>query len=205
MIYVDFEKAFDCVEKDAILRSLKNQGIHPSTYIHLPYIHLLKNIYTNCTSTVALNENKTQFEIRKGVRQGDTISPKLFTSCLEIFHGINWSGKGINIDGEHLHHLKFADDIVLISTNTKEAEIMLNDLHSESRKYGLKINRTKTKLMINDNISPTPIKLEDSEIELTTEYIYLGQKISLQEPNQASEIKRRAQLGWVAFASFTPS
>ena len=155
----------DSVEIDAILRSLKNQGIE------LPYIHLLKNIYTNCTSTIALNGNKTQFEIRKGVRQGDTISPKLFTSCLEeIFHGINWSGKGVNIDGEHLHHLKFADDIVLISTNTKEAEIMLNDLHSERRKYGLKINQTKTKLMINDNISATPVKLEDSEIELTTEY-----------------------------------
>ena len=74
---------------------------------------------------------------------------------------------------------------------------MLNDLRSESRKYGLKINRTKTKLMINNNISATPVKLE--EIELTTECIYLGQKISLQEPNQASEIKRRAQLGWVAF------
>ena len=194
LIYVDFEKAFDSVEIDAILRSLKNQGTE------LPYIHLLKNIYTNCTSTVALNGNKTQFEIRKGVRQGDTISPKLFTSCLEeIFHGINWSGKGVNIDGEHLHHLKFADDIMLISTNTKEAEILLNDLHSKSRKNGLKISRTKTKLTINDNISATPVKLEDSEIELTTEYIYLGQKISLQEPNQASEIKRRAQLGWVAF------
>ena len=62
--------------------------------------------------------------------------------------------------------------------------------------HRLKVNRTKTKLMINNNnISATPIKLEDSEIELTTEYIYLGQKISLQEPNQASEIKRRAQLG----------
>ena len=120
--------------------------------------------------------------------------PKLFTSCLEIFHGINWSGKGVNIDGEHLHHLKFADDIVLISTNTKEAAIMLNDLHSESRKYGLKINLTKTKLMINDNFSATPIKIEDSETELTTEYIYLGQKISLQEPNQASEIK--GELSW---------
>ena len=84
LIYVDFEKAFDSVEIDAILRLLKNQGIE------LPYIHLLKNIYTNYTSTVALNGKKTQFEIRKDVRQGDTISPKLFTSCLEeIFHGIN--------------------------------------------------------------------------------------------------------------------
>ena len=63
LIYVDFEKAF--VEIDAILRLLKNQGIE------LPYIHLLKNIYTNCTSTVALNRNKTQFEIRKGFPRTD--------------------------------------------------------------------------------------------------------------------------------------
>ena len=62
LIYVDFEKAFDSVEIDAILRLLKNQGIE------LSYIHLLKNIYTNCISTVALNGNKTHFKIRKGVR-----------------------------------------------------------------------------------------------------------------------------------------
>ena len=78
--------------------------------------------------------------------------------------------------------------------NTKEAEIMLNDLHSESRKYGLKINQTKTKLMVNDNISPTPVKLEDSEIELTTT-IYLGQKISLQEPNQVKRNQKESSAG----------
>ena len=67
--------------------------------------------------------------INKGVRQGDTISPKLFTSCLEnIFHPIHWEDIGLNIEGEKLTHLKFADDIVLIANNWNEAEQMLKDL-----------------------------------------------------------------------------
>ena len=48
-------------------------------------------------------------------RFGDKYSPKLFTACLEgIFRKLSWESKGINIDGEHLTHLRFADAIVLI-------------------------------------------------------------------------------------------
>ena len=117
---MDFEKAFDSVEINFILKSLVHQGIE------LQYVHLLKEIYTNFTSRATLNGEIIQIEINKGVRQGDTISLKLFTACLEqIFHNINWSNKDLNIDGEYLDHLKFADDIVLISTNLRDAEAML--------------------------------------------------------------------------------
>ena len=61
-----------------------------------------------------LNEMKATFDIKEGVQQGDTILPRLFTNCLEyIFRNIDWDYKGININEETLHHLKFAD-IVLI-------------------------------------------------------------------------------------------
>ena len=80
--------------------------------------------------------------INKGVQQGDTIfSPRLFTVCLEnIFTNIQWEDKGLNIDEENLDHLKFADDIILIAANWKDAEVMLK----ESAKFGLKINISKT-------------------------------------------------------------
>ena len=106
LIVVDFEKAFDSVEIDTIMKFLIYQ------VIGLQYIHLLKDIYSNCTSTIMQNEMKATFNTKKGVRQGDTISPRLFTNCLEcIFRNIDWDNKGININGETLHHLKFADDI----------------------------------------------------------------------------------------------
>ena len=144
LIFVDFEKAFDSVEIDAILKSLLQQGIEEQ------YIKLLKDIYSECTPTVHLKNEGIRIHINKGVRQGDTISPKLFTSCLEqIFHSINWENKGVNVNGEMLNHLKFADDIVLIATSWKDAEEMLEDLQCESEKVGLKINISKTKRMSN--------------------------------------------------------
>ena len=62
---------------------------------------------------MALHRDSDKIKLQRGVRQGDNISPKLFTACLQdaIINKINWEDKGINIDGEHLSHLIFADDI----------------------------------------------------------------------------------------------
>ena len=55
-----------------------------------------------------------KIRIKRGVRQGDTISPKLFTATLEsIFRRLNWENKGVKIDGEFLSNLRLADDILL--------------------------------------------------------------------------------------------
>ena len=143
---------------------------------------------------------KTTFDINKGVRQGDTISSKLFTNCLEyIFRNINWDTKGININEETLHRLKFADDIVLISDNLKNAKSMLDDLHKECIKCGLRINMSKTKLMCNPKISHAPIQLRGETIQLVQNSVYLGQNICLQDTNQTKEINRRIRLGWATF------
>ena len=66
---------------------------------------------------IHLEEDKTNiFKILKGVRQGDPISPKLFTAAMEsVFRNLDWQSKGIVVDGEHLTHLRFADDILILS------------------------------------------------------------------------------------------
>jgi len=38
----------------------------------------------------------------------------------DVFMGLNWEGNGIKIDGEYLHHLRFADYVVLISDDPLE-------------------------------------------------------------------------------------
>ena len=89
------------------------------------------------------------------MRQGDTISPKLFTAALEdVFRTLNWENQGIMIDGEQLNHLRFADDIVLFAYNVETAEKMLQELDAASAQVGLKINRTKTQAMKNDQCVP---------------------------------------------------
>ena len=61
--------------------------------------------------TVHLHKESEKIRIKKGVSQGDTISPKLFTATLEmIFRRLNWENKGVKIGVEFLSNLRFADD-----------------------------------------------------------------------------------------------
>uniref|UniRef100_A0A0K0DHS8 Reverse transcriptase domain-containing protein n=1 Tax=Angiostrongylus cantonensis TaxID=6313 RepID=A0A0K0DHS8_ANGCA len=67
-------------------------------------------------------------EVKRGVRQGDTISPKLFTATLQnVMRTLEWDNMRVKIDGRQLHHLRFADDIVLITLNISQAQLMLAD------------------------------------------------------------------------------
>ena len=52
---------------------------------------------------------------------------------------------GINIDGQRLTHLRFADDIIQMSSSAKDLETMLRDLDTVSREIGLTMNTSKTK------------------------------------------------------------
>jgi len=84
--FVDYEKAFDSVETDLVLESLQEQGISSK------YIKLIKVIYTDNSTTVCLHNNSNKIKIKKGVQQGDTMSPKLFIAYLEkIFRTIDWT------------------------------------------------------------------------------------------------------------------
>jgi len=76
------------------------------------------------------------------------MSPKLFIACLEkIFRTIDWTKKGINVNGEKLNHLWFADYIIIISYAVNDIEVILQELDSANRKCGLKMNMRKTKIM----------------------------------------------------------
>lgn len=190
--FVDYEKAFDSVQTQSILMSLQQQGIEDI------YIELLKEIYTESTVTVHLHKESDKIQIKRGVRQGDTISPRLFTATLEnIFRSLDWEEKGIKINGEYLSHLRFADDIFLCSGNTQELQQMLQELADESKMRGLKMNLSKTKVMTENN---TSVMVNNKQIENVESYIYLGQRYSLQEKNQDKEIQRRITAGWATYA-----
>lgn len=111
---------------------------------------------------------------------------------------MKWENKGITIDGEKLNHLRFADDIVLITNNYKEAGDMLRELQQATQKVGLKINYSKTKMMTNLVFSE-PMKLENMEVEAVEKYTSLGHEVRISRDNQTCELSRRISLGWAAY------
>ena len=193
LAFVDYEKAFDSVEHTAILNSIRKQGVNE----HITRV--LQNYYANGTAVIRLHKDTDKIRIEKGVRQGDTISPKLFTACLEdIFRKFSWETKGVCINGEYLNNLRFADDIVLIAETANDLQEMLSDLNRESLKVGLKMNKRKTKVMFNTNVQSNTIKIDNETIEEVDEYSYLGQVLKLTK-DHANEVKRHITIGWKAF------
>ncbi|GBP08998.1 Putative uncharacterized transposon-derived protein F52C9.6 [Eumeta japonica] len=181
-------KAFDSLIHANIWEALREQGIEQK------YIRLIRNVYKNSSACIQLEKKGDPFKIQKSVKQGDPLSPKLFSAVLEMtFKSFEWQNLCLNIDGRTLTHLRFADDIVLFAKTPDDLVRMLNELASESRKIGLKLNPEKTKVMTNGNKSS--IKVGDSEIDYVDEYIDLGQLISPQD-NINIEIERKVANSW---------
>ena len=87
--FVDYENAVDSIEFNHIFEALENQGVEAA------YIIILRYIYNVATSTLKLHGESDKINLQRGVRQGDNISTKLFTACLQdaIINEINWEGK----------------------------------------------------------------------------------------------------------------
>ncbi|MFH4977278.1 hypothetical protein AB6A40_003987 [Gnathostoma spinigerum] len=194
LLFVDYEKAFDNAEINAVMNTLKSQGVEDS------YIKILVEANSGYTTDINVFGSPIKIPIAKGVRQGDTISPKLFAACLEsVFRKISWRG-GVNINGDVLTHLRFADDIVILAKDIQTAQEMLLQLNEESRAAGLKVNIPKTKCMRSDEGTLTPIQLDGEVVEEVNSFTCLGQVLNMHHKTNEG-IGRRCMAGWRAFNS----
>ena len=98
----------------------------------------------------------------------------------------------MKIDGEFLSNLRFADDIFLCTETPQELQHMLQELSDESRQMGLKMNITKTKVMVVDN---TPIHVNNMLIENVPYYMYLGNTTA---SRQRTRTKIYTEYSWQA-------
>ncbi|CAD6197841.1 unnamed protein product [Caenorhabditis auriculariae] len=205
LAFVDYRKAFDSVEINAMLNSLVAAGIPTK------YIDLIEKCNEGTSTTIQLFNKKLTIPIGKGVRQGDTISPKLFSTALEdAMRQLGWDTnrdwedgnviKGINIDGKILTNLRFADDIVLFANNTSDLSSMLNDLDAVGKKIGLQMNEKKTQWMRNRFCDQGNVTLEGRDLLEVNSYVYLGREVNMTN-DLKPEIARRRRAGWAAFNS----
>ena len=74
---------------------------------------------------------------------------------------------------------------------------MLQELADESENQGLKMNKSKTKVMMENDIS---VYVNNTQNENFESYVYLGKRYSARDTNQDKEIQRRITAGWTAFA-----
>uniref|UniRef100_A0A0K0DLL1 Reverse transcriptase domain-containing protein n=1 Tax=Angiostrongylus cantonensis TaxID=6313 RepID=A0A0K0DLL1_ANGCA len=107
---------------------------------------------------------------------------------------------GVKIDGRQLHHLRFADHIVLIAPDISQAERMFADFDKACGKIGLRLNLKKTIFMKNGLVSFAPFTLNGTNISECSSYVYLGREINMMN-DLAPELSRRKRAAWRDFKS----
>ena len=116
--FIDYDKAFDCVDHNKLWNILKEMGIPD----HLTC--LLRNLYTGQEATVRTGHGTTDwFQIGKGVCQGCIFSPCLFNFYAEYIMrnaGLEEAQAGIKIAGRNINNLRYADDTTLVADSEEE-------------------------------------------------------------------------------------
>ena len=109
--FIDYAKAFDCVDHNKMWKILKEMGIPD----HLTC--LLRNLYAGQEATVRTeHETADWFQIGEGVRQGCILSPCLFNLYAQYIMwnaGLDEAQAGIKIAGRNINNLRYADDTTL--------------------------------------------------------------------------------------------
>ena len=142
---------------------------------------IITSSYKNVKSCVKYNGVLSDyFSINKGLLQGEVMSPILFSFYLNDFEitFINDNCKSVEIQDINLFLLLFADDLVLFSETPEGLQQMLNSLYSYTKKWNLKVNVEKTKIVIfrnGGNVKQDETWYYDEiQIDITNEFKYLG-------------------------------
>jgi len=117
--FIDYAKAFDCVDHNKLWKILKEIGIPD----HLTC--LLRNLYAGQEATVRTGHGTTDwFHIGKGVHQSCILSPCLFNFYAEYIvrnAGLEEAQAGIKISRRNINNLRYADDTSLMAESKEEA------------------------------------------------------------------------------------
>ena len=108
--FIDYAKAFDCVDHNKLWKILQELGISD----HLT--RLLRNLYAGQEGTVRTGHGTIHwFQIGKGVRQGCISSPCLYAEYIMRNPGLDEAQAGIKIAWRNINNLRYADDTTLMA------------------------------------------------------------------------------------------
>ena len=153
--FIDYAKAFDCVDHNQLWKILKEMEIPD----HLTC--LLRNLYAGQEATVRTRHGKIDwFQIGKGVCQGCILPPCLFNLYAQYIMwnaGLDEAQAGIKIARRNINNLRYADDTTLVAESGEELKSLLMKVKEKSENVGLRLNIQKTKIMTSSPITSRQI------------------------------------------------
>ena len=121
--FIDYAKAFDCVDHNKLWKILQEVEIPDHVTC------LLSNLYAGQETTVRTGRGTSDwFQTGKGVSQGCILSPCLFNFYAEYIMrnaGLEEAQAGIKIAGRNISNLRYADDTTLMTESEEELKSFL--------------------------------------------------------------------------------
>ena len=196
--FVDYEKAFDRINWQKMMEVLKKCGLDWNER------RLIWELYTNQSAVIQVGDDLTDpADIGRGTRQGgilSTIVYNVYSQCM-VDEGMQNNNDGIKINGVTHPSIRFADDKAMASNTNAGLQRIMNDLNEAGKRYGMKINISKTKVMRITHLRNKSIKIliDETEIEAVNEFKYLGSVIS-NDGRCEPEIRKRIAKAKASFA-----
>lgn len=173
-IFIDYEKCFDKINRLFLWQKLIAENV--STKM----TKAIKAMYSSVRSAIRYNGvTSNNINSYLGVKQGDPSSSLLFMMFVnDIIANIKTDLQGIfSIDEIQLFLILYADDQVLFSTSPTTLQLMLDDIETYCNAWKLKINVSKTKVLIFEKGSrhtKYDFYLYGEKLEIVTSFKYLG-------------------------------
>lgn len=155
-VKVDLEKAYDRLEWSFIRETLETLGLGGKC------CELIMACITSSSFRVLWNGERTEaFLPSRGIRQGDPISPYIFTLCMERLNHIiqdsimegSWNPIRLSRGGPPIYHLFFADDFLLFGeASSSQVETMVECIQRFCDASGQRMNRAKTRVCFSNNV-----------------------------------------------------
>ncbi|XP_043697496.1 uncharacterized protein LOC122648332 [Telopea speciosissima] len=178
VLKVDLHKAYDSLSRKFLFDVMGRMGFSDK------FIGWVKACVTTPMFSVLINGSPAGFfGGGRGIRQGDPLSPYLFTLAMEAFSGIM---RRLEIDGQikllphckffHLSHLIFADDLMIfVKGNRDSISASLGGLDEFAALSGLQLNRSKSSIILGGLTQASSLELLDltgfSETKLPIRYL----------------------------------
>ena len=143
--FIDFKKAFDSVYLNGLWFKLYKLGINGKL------LTIIRDMYNNVKTCVRnCNSLSDFFECAVGLKQGEVISPLLFSlfiEDLELFLQGDLSS-GLCLDDITFILMLFADDMVILGKDANDLQKSLNLLDVYCSRWGFQVNTDKTKIVV---------------------------------------------------------
>ena len=179
--FVDFKQAFDTVWRGGLWTKLLELNINGKCF------NLIRNMYSNIKSRISTEEGCSAFfPCNSGVRQGENLSPLLFSIFVnDLEHYLlRHNVEGITCEANfaeiyiylRIFILLYADDTVLFGKNEQDLQFCLDEFERYCTNWKLTVNTEKTKNMVfsGQDLEEYQFYLRGKHLEVVEEYKYLG-------------------------------